>query len=131
MLNINEIRNTCTAHHTARARRYVSRKVDGIAEIYNGKFGAGYKVYTFNYGNKDISVQNCQYVRLKNLVVGYTLPAKLASKLTVSKVRVYFSGDDLWELTSVKDGFDPEYGEASNSTLPFTRLLSVGLDVTF
>ena len=46
MLNINEIRNTCTAHHTARARRYVSRKVDGIAEIYNGKFGAGYKVYT-------------------------------------------------------------------------------------
>lgn len=46
MATINEIRNTCTAHHTARARRYVSRKAAGIAEIYNGRYGTGYKVFT-------------------------------------------------------------------------------------
>lgn len=39
------IKTVCTEHHTARARRYVSRKIDGIVEPYNGKFGAGYKVY--------------------------------------------------------------------------------------
>jgi len=32
--------------HTSRARRYVSRKLEGIAEPYNGKFGNGYKVFT-------------------------------------------------------------------------------------
>jgi TonB-linked outer membrane protein, SusC/RagA family len=85
----------------------------------------------WNYQNTDVSVQQSMYVRLKSLVVGYTLPASLTKKLTLSKVRVYFSGDDLWEWTKIKDGYDPEYGEATNNTFPFSRLLSLGLDVTF
>lgn len=85
----------------------------------------------FNYDNKDISVQQSRYIRLKNLTVGYTLPKAWTQKLTLSKVRIYFSGEDLWEATSIKDGFDPEFGESSNNTFPFSRLLSFGLDVTF
>lgn len=85
----------------------------------------------FNYENKDVSVQNNRYIRLKSLVVGYTLPKHLTNTIGLNKVRVYFSGDDLWEWTKVKDGFDPEYGEASNNTFPFSRLLTFGLDVTF
>jgi hypothetical protein len=45
-MTINDIIPTCRKHHTSRARRYVSRKCDGIVETYNGKFGSGYKVYT-------------------------------------------------------------------------------------
>lgn len=85
----------------------------------------------FNYENKDVSVQNNRYIRLKSLVVGYTLPQQWVGKIGLNKVRAYFSGDDLWEWTKVKDGFDPEYGEASNNTFPFSRLLTFGLDVTF
>lgn len=85
----------------------------------------------FNYENKDVSVQNNRYIRLKSLVVGYTLPKQLTNVVGLNKVRVYFSGDDLWEWTKVKDGFDPEYGESSNNTFPFSRLLTFGLDVTF
>lgn len=85
----------------------------------------------FNYWNKDVSVQNNQYVRLKSLVVGYTLPQSMISKAGLGKVRFYFSGDDLWEWTKVKDGYDPEYGENSNNTFPFSRLLTFGVDVTF
>ena len=85
----------------------------------------------WNYQNKDVSVQNSTYIRLKSLVVGYTIPPVLTKKLALSKVRIYFSGDDLWEWSKIKDGYDPEYGEASNNTFPFSRLLSVGLDVTF
>jgi TonB-linked SusC/RagA family outer membrane protein len=85
----------------------------------------------WNYQNKDVSVQNSTYIRLKTLVIGYTLPKKWASKVAMEKVRVYFSGDDLWEWTKIKDGYDPEYGEASNNTFPFSRLLSVGIDVNF
>lgn len=85
----------------------------------------------WNYENKDVSVQDNRYVRLKSLVIGYTLPQNLTQKVGLSKARVYFAGDDLWEWTKVKDGYDPEYGESSNNTFPFSRLLTVGLDVTF
>ncbi len=85
----------------------------------------------WNYQNRDVSVMNGRYVRLKSLVVGYTLPQVWTSKAGLSKVRIYFSGEDLWEWTSIKDGYDPEFGEASNNTFPFSRLLSFGLDLTF
>ncbi len=85
----------------------------------------------WNYENKDVSVQHSQYIRLKSLVVGYTIPTLLTKKLSLSKIRVYFAGDDLWEWTRIKDGYDPEAGEASNNTFPFSRLLTCGLDVTF
>lgn len=85
----------------------------------------------FNYNNVDASVQNNRYIRLKSLVVGYSLPKQWIAKAGLNKVRVYFSGDDLWEWTKVKDGYDPENGEASNNTFPFSRLLTFGVDVTF
>jgi TonB-linked SusC/RagA family outer membrane protein len=85
----------------------------------------------FNYQNKDVSVQNSRYIRLKSLIVGYTFPQQWTKKISVNKMRVYFSGDDLWEWTKVKDGYDPEYGEGSNSTFPFSRLISFGVDITF
>ena len=47
MMTVNEIiRAGYSEHHTAWARRYVSRKGDGEVESYSGRFGTGYKVYT-------------------------------------------------------------------------------------
>ena len=85
----------------------------------------------WNYENKDVSVTDNRYIRLKSLVIGYTLPKTWTTKIGINNLRVYFSGDDLWEWTKVKDGYDPEYGEASNSTFPFSRQLTFGLDLTF
>jgi len=85
----------------------------------------------WNYQYKDISLQKNRYIRLKSLVVGYTLPKQWTAKAGLNKVRLYFSGDDLWEWTKVKDGYDPEFGEETNNSFPFSRLLSFGVDVTF
>lgn len=85
----------------------------------------------FNYLNTDVSVQDNRYVRLKSLVLGYTLPKQWTTKAGISKLRVFFSGDDLWEWTKIKDGYDPEYGEGTNNTFPFSRLVTLGVDVTF
>ena len=85
----------------------------------------------FNYENKDVSVQNNRYIRLKSLVLGYTLPKQWTKAATLERVRVYFSGEDLWESCKVNDGYDPEYGEGTNNTFPFSRLLTFGVDVTF
>ena len=73
-----------------------------------------------------------RYIRLKSLVVGYTLPQQWSRKARLEKVRVYFSGNDLWEATSIKDCFDPEMGEMSqNSGYPFSRTWSFGVNVSF
>lgn len=50
-MSINTIKATYTEHHTARARRYISRKSEGVAEAYTGKFGAGYIIYTPRMGS--------------------------------------------------------------------------------
>ena len=87
----------------------------------------------WNYANNDFMLQNNRYIRLKSLVVGYTLPERLTSKAGLERVRVYFSGNDLWESTSIKDGFDPEMGEASvdDNGYPYARTWSFGLNIGF
>jgi TonB-linked SusC/RagA family outer membrane protein len=87
----------------------------------------------WNYANNDFQLQNNRYIRLKSLIVGYTLPAILTDKVKLQRVRVYFSGNDLWENVSIKDGFDPEMGEASvdNNGYPYARTWSFGLNIGF
>lgn len=85
----------------------------------------------WNMNNNDSSIQNAWYARLKNITIGYTLPKSLLSKWQIEKVRVYFSGDNVCELTGVKDGYDPEKSSASRTSLPFNRSWTLGLDVTF
>lgn len=84
----------------------------------------------WNYENNDFMLQNSRYIRLKTLIVGYTLPKHITQKAHLERVRIYFSGNDLWEWTSIKDGFDPEMGETSqNAGYPFYRTLSFGVNV--
>ncbi len=89
----------------------------------------------WNYGNNDFMLQNSRYIRLKTLVVGYSLPEGLIKRMKLDKVRFYFSGNDLWEASSIKDGFDPEAGEnatdGDNAGYPFGRTWSFGLNVGF
>lgn len=84
----------------------------------------------WNYANKDFMLQNNRYVRLKTLILGYTIPQHITQKAKLERLRVYFSGNDLWEATSIKDGYDPEMGESSqNSGYPFFRTWSFGLNI--
>jgi TonB-linked SusC/RagA family outer membrane protein len=86
----------------------------------------------WDYQNNDFMLQNSRYIRLKSLVVGYTLPKSITQRVKLERVRIYFSGNDLWEKTSIKDGYDPEMGEASqNVGYPFYRTWSFGLNVGF
>jgi TonB-linked SusC/RagA family outer membrane protein len=88
-------------------------------------------VNNWNWQFNDVNVQNLRYARLKSLVIGYTLPRVLSSKIRADKARVFFSGNDLFELTSVKDGFDPERGESADNSYPFFRTWAFGLNLTF
>src|SRR5690606_28157957 len=48
------------------------------------------------------------YVRLKNLTFGYTLPAAVVERAKLSKFRIFFSGENLFELDNLNVPIDPE-----------------------
>lgn len=87
-------------------------------------------IRTWNYQASTLQEINAAYIRLKNLLVGYSLPASLLKRASISQARIYFSGQDIGELHNVKGGWDPESSE-NGFNYPFQRMYSFGLDVTF
>ena len=84
-----------------------------------------------NWWDNEWFLQNNRYMRLKTLIVGYTLPKSLTQKVAIDKARIYFSGNDLFEFTAIKDGYDPESRGSSSNIYPFMRTYSLGIDLTF
>ncbi|WP_239063844.1 TonB-dependent receptor [Bacteroides sp. 51] len=88
-------------------------------------------------------LQDASYIRLKNLQIGYTLPTSLTNKLSISKCRIYVSGENLWTGTSLSKLFDPETINGGNTdsnangaiksggnAYPLSRTWSFGISVT-
>ena len=62
-----------------------------------------YRAYT------DIWVEDGSFLRLKNIMLGYSFPKRMLKKLHISKLRLYAASDNLVTLTAY-DGYDPEVG---------------------
>ena len=58
----------------------------------------------------DLYVENGNYLRLKNITLGYTFPQSWTSKMNITKLRVYVTAQNLFTITKYS-GFDPELGE--------------------
>lgn len=85
-----------------------------------------------NGGNRQTSsryLQNARYVRLKNIVLGYTIPRTITSKVGIQRLRVFVQGENLLTFTPLIKAFDPE--TLSNMTYPINKKISVGLNLTF
>lgn len=97
-----------------------------------------------------VYVENGSYLRLRNVTLGYTLPGELAKKLSVSKVRLSLSAQNLFTITGYS-GLDPEVGQPTGNdpnntsvqkqgptaagidvgTYPLSRFYTLGVNVTF
>lgn len=84
-----------------------------------------------NYKVSDRWVQNGAYIRLKNVQLGYTIPKKVTMRAGIEKLRVYFTGQDLWEKTKTLEIYDPEMPQGSSYRYPFTRGFAFGVNLTF
>lgn len=93
--------------------------------------------------NSDRWLQKGDYIRLRNLTLGYSIPRDFISKTGIQSFRVYVQGQNLWTFAPYFNG-DPEVGigsgETSNSvgfgnynlySYPQTQSLSVGVDIKF
>ncbi len=83
-------------------------------------------------------VENGSFLKLKTLNIGYTLPTSIAKRVSMTKLRVYVSSQNLFTITSYK-GLDPEIGTVGgnptqngidNGAYPSSRFYTIGLDVT-
>ena len=94
----------------------------------------------------DRYLQNIRYLRFKNLTVGYTVPQNLTRKVGVDKVRVYFSGENLYYWSPFKANtthIDPEAAfdrtsggvvrdcRYNNAFYPWQKTMMFGVDITF
>lgn len=101
-----------------------------------------------NKRSSSFYVEDGSYTRLKNVTIGYTLPAGILRKIQISNARFYVSGQNLLTFTKYK-GYDPEVGRNSNggsnpnnvgnllnngvdqTAYPNARIVSVGIDLNF
>ena len=87
----------------------------------------------------DRYLQNIRYLRLKNLTVGYTIPATLTKKAGIDQIRIYFSGENLCYWSPLKKNskyVDPEAainrsGVNNNAYYPWAKTFMFGIDITF
>lgn len=88
----------------------------------------------------DRYLQNIRYLRLKNLTVGYTIPATLTKKAGIDQIRIYFSGENLCYWSPLKKNskyVDPEAAinrssdVSNNAYYPWAKTFMFGIDITF
>ena len=82
-----------------------------------------------NYKTSTWWVRDANYLRLKNVEVGYTLPQNLAKDWGIDNARVYVSAQNLYTFSKfAKEFWDPEVGADS---YPIQATIFLGLNVTF
>ncbi|MBB2148911.1 SusC/RagA family TonB-linked outer membrane protein [Pedobacter gandavensis] len=76
---------------------------------------------------------NGAYLRIKNVTLGYTLPKTLTKRYGINRLRVYVSGENMYEFSAIKKFIDPESINQSTSAwaYPFQRRYAIGLNLDF
>ncbi|QQT29393.1 TonB-dependent receptor [Sphingobacterium multivorum] len=75
-------------------------------------------------------LQNAGYLRVKNVTLGYTLPKLITDRWGIDRLRLFVSGENLFEFTKLMDYLDPEI-VGDRTAYPFQRTYSFGLNFNF
>jgi hypothetical protein len=109
-----------------------------------------YRGYTALSGTRELAVrqtrylQDASYIRLKNLTIGYSLPASVVSRWKISTLRVFLTGQNLWTYSpmyKITKNFDPEVIEGSDPEInanggdgfsyPMQKTYTLGVNIGF
>ena len=89
---------------------------------------------TWNRQESSFWTCNMSWFKMKNLQLGYSIPATAVKKLGIQRLYVYVNGTDLFTVVSDKyEGFDPERDTFSDGYghYPIPRVYTLGLNITF
>ncbi|MDR1644624.1 MAG: TonB-dependent receptor [Tannerellaceae bacterium] len=76
-------------------------------------------------------VQNTSYLRLKNVQLGYTVPAKLLQRAGIVGLRLYYSAENMLTFDAMPISLDPETSSERASSYPLIKTHSLGVNLTF
>jgi len=87
----------------------------------------------YDYHTSSLVIQNAAYLRFKVITLAYNIPESVTEKIKLKGARIYFSGQDLFTISkgTLGGNFDPEDGFRNESTYPFNKVYSLGLDIKF
>lgn len=108
-----------------------------LEDMWKGPGDTSAKLPKFQYGSSFVYssrwMMPLDYLRLKNLTVGFSAPQNILSRLGLSKARVYFSANNLLTFKSSKLYVDPEVpvSGAANFETPQLRTYTFGVEVAF
>lgn len=110
-----------------RLRGYLVTSTNGVLRVPNTRY-----------------LQNAAYVRLKNLTFGYDIPHEMLQRYGLSKMQVFFSGQNLWTwspIHKITRNIDPEVisgsdtevatGKGDANAYPMLRCCSLGITLGF
>lgn len=82
------------------------------------------------FANNTYNLFNKNYLRLKNVELGYTFPVELINRVRLSQLRIYVNGLNLitWDKYKI---FDPEADSGSLQYYPQSRVINTGIRLTF
>jgi TonB-linked SusC/RagA family outer membrane protein len=92
-----------------------------------------------NLFNSDRFIESGSYLRVQNISLGYTFPARLINQIKLTRLRLFVSGQNLYVFTPYK-GLDPEIGALNQNVFltnvdlgryPIPRTISFGINATF
>lgn len=86
---------------------------------------------TNNYVTSSFWMRSGSYLRLKNVVLGYTLPQAVFGKAKIRSARIYVSGQNLATWDKYFPGFDPEQRDTAGEFYPIMTTYTVGLNLNF
>ncbi|WP_430814210.1 SusC/RagA family TonB-linked outer membrane protein [Carboxylicivirga sp. RSCT41] len=84
-----------------------------------------------NYLYNDFWIRDASYFRMKNLQIGYSFKQNVLEKLQIERLRLYVGGTNLFTVTDVESGLDPETYDGRPSYYPPVSTYLVGMQVTF
>lgn len=97
----------------------------------NGNFPRLSLTSQTNYAFSSFWLQDASYVRMKNLTLAYTLPLEVISRIGLSFAQVYLTGENLFTISGLDKGLDPESGNSRGWSYSNVRKISCGLKLTF
>ena len=76
-------------------------------------------------------LRSTDYLRMKNLQLGYTIPSETLENWGIQRLRFYYSAQNLFTISNYLKGWDPEAPSGRGSSYPVVMTNSIGVNLTF
>ena len=140
----NDLMNLTKRTYTSNWTTYQNQLVEAIDFWTVDNPNAKYPRPIGNPSNRNLEIsdrylEDGSYLRLQNVTLGYSIPQDMLSKIKISKLRIYASGQNLFTITDYT-GYDAEVGSVNQNPLlngvdngryPSSRTISLGLNLEF